>query len=89
MTAGKEFNLFISNEEMNDIIKIIKSLEDLGILIDRVTEAVKHEMKKTIRQIFLSFGSTFNRFISASSNFFSSKSYKWKRSQKSRKRIYA
>ena len=60
MTAGKGFNLFIPNEDINDIIKIIKSLEDLGILIDRVTEAVKHEMKNTIRQIFLSFDSTFN-----------------------------
>ena len=26
--AGKRFTLFISNENMNDIIKIIKSLED-------------------------------------------------------------
>ena len=31
---------------MNYIIKIIKSLEDLGILIDGVTETVKHEIKK-------------------------------------------
>ena len=31
---------------MNDIIKIIKSLEDLGVLIDGVTETVKHEIKK-------------------------------------------
>ena len=30
---------------MNDIIKIIKSLEDSSILIDRVTETVKHEIK--------------------------------------------
>ena len=25
--AGKRFNLFITNEDMNDIIKIMKSLE--------------------------------------------------------------
>ena len=31
---------------MNDIIKIIKSLEDLGVLIDGITEAIKHEIKK-------------------------------------------
>ena len=31
---------------MNDIIKIMKSLEDLGVLIDGVTETVKHEIKK-------------------------------------------
>ena len=35
--AGKGFILFSSNEDMNDIIKIIKSLEDDGI-----TETVKH-----------------------------------------------
>ena len=44
--AGKGCTLFISNEGMNDIIKIIKSLEDSGVLIDGVTETVKHEMKK-------------------------------------------
>ena len=38
--------MFISNEDMNDIIKIIKSLEDLCVLIDGVTETVKHEIKK-------------------------------------------
>ena len=41
--AGKEFTLFISNKDMNDIIKIIKSLEDSGVLIDGVTETVKQE----------------------------------------------
>ena len=31
---------------MNDIIKIVKSLEDSGVLIDGITETVKHEIKK-------------------------------------------
>ena len=31
---------------MNDVIKIIKSLEDSGVLIDGVTETVKDEIKK-------------------------------------------
>ena len=44
--AGKGFTLFISNEDMNDIIKIIKSLEDSNVLIDGVTETVKHEITK-------------------------------------------
>ena len=35
--------VFISNEDMNDI-KIIKSLQDLGVLIDGVNEAVKDEI---------------------------------------------
>ena len=46
MRAGKGFTLFTSNENMNDIIKIMKSLKDLGVLIDGVTEAAKHEIKK-------------------------------------------
>ena len=40
MRAEKGFTLFISNQDMNDIIKIINSLEYLGALI------VKPEMKK-------------------------------------------
>ena len=39
---------------MNDIIKIIKALEDLGILIDEVTETIKHEIKKTSLWVFWS-----------------------------------
>ena len=41
--AGKGFSLFISNEDMNDTIKIIKQLGDLSVLIDGVTETVKDE----------------------------------------------
>ena len=40
MRARKVFTLLISN----DIIKIIKSLEDSSVLIDGVTETVKHEI---------------------------------------------
>ena len=74
--AGKRFTLFILNEDINDIIKIIKSLEDSGVLIDGVTETVKHETKKTRRWVSWSFDSTFSHSISATSNFFSSKRYK-------------
>ena len=42
--AEKEFTLLISNEDMDDIIRIIKLLEDSGVLIDGVTENVKHEL---------------------------------------------
>ena len=45
MRAGKRVNLFVSNEDMNDIIKIMKSLGDSGVLIDRVTETVKDKIK--------------------------------------------
>ena len=79
--AGKGFTLFISNKDMNDIIKIIKSLVDSAVFIDGVTETVEHEIKKKARrQISWSFLSIFNLFISTTSNFFSSKSFKWKRS---------
>ena len=78
--AGKAFTLLISNEDVNDIIKIIKSSEDSGVLIDEVTETVKHEIKKTRRWITWRFISTFSRFISTTSDFLSSKRYKWKRS---------
>ena len=44
--AEKGFTLFISNEAMNDINKIIKCLADSSVLIDSGTETVKLEMKK-------------------------------------------
>ena len=44
--SGKGCTLFISNEDMNGIIKIIKSIEYLGILTDEVTKKVKHKIKK-------------------------------------------
>ena len=34
------------NEDVKDIIKITKTIEDSGVLIDGVTETVKHETKK-------------------------------------------
>ena len=41
----KKIYLFISNEDVNDVIKIVKSLEDSGIFIDGVNETVKHKKK--------------------------------------------
>ena len=38
--------LIISNEEMNDIIKTIKSLEEHRLLIKRVSETIKNEAKE-------------------------------------------
>ena len=76
----KRIHFFISNEDMNDINKIIKSLEVLGALIVGVTETVKHEIKKARTEISWSNFSTIGCFISAISDFFISKMYKWKRS---------
>ena len=44
--AGKGFASFNLNKDMNDIIEIVKSLDDSGVLIDEITETVKHEIKK-------------------------------------------
>ena len=43
--VAKRFTSFIWNEDMNGNIKIIKSLEDPVLLIDEVTETVKHGIK--------------------------------------------
>ena len=42
----KGFALFFSNKNMSEIIKIIKSLYNSNVLIDGITETVKHEIKK-------------------------------------------
>ena len=43
---GSSFTTFISlNEEKNDILKIVKSLEESGLLIKGVSEAIKNESK--------------------------------------------
>ena len=43
--------LIISNEEMNDIIKIVQALEDSNILLKGVTNTIKNETKEQKRRI--------------------------------------
>ena len=38
--------LIISNEEMEDIMKIVKSPEESGLLIQEISETMKNETKK-------------------------------------------
>ena len=38
--------LIISNDERKDIIKIVKSLEDSGLLLKGVSEAIQNEAKE-------------------------------------------
>ena len=49
--------LIISNKEMNDIMKIVKSLEEFGLLIKGISETIKNEAKKqkglVLKQNFL------------------------------------
>ena len=38
--------LIISNDEMDDILKIVKSLENSGVLLNGVSETIRHEAKE-------------------------------------------
>ena len=42
--SGTHPTLIISNDDMQDILKIVKSLEDSSILLDGITEIVKNEV---------------------------------------------
>ena len=44
--GGERFTLFISNENMNDIIKVIKWLEDLNVLSNSITEKASKTWNK-------------------------------------------
>ena len=44
--SGNTTILIISNNEINNIIKIVKSLEDSGLLLKGFTETVKNEVKE-------------------------------------------
>ena len=45
MFGSGNTTLIISNEEMNDIMKIVKTLEEFGLLIKGVSETIKNEAK--------------------------------------------
>ena len=72
----KDLLCFFSNKGIY-IIKIIKLLEDSGVLIDDVTGAVKDEIKTQDSWCFVS---TFACFIRITHNFFSGKMYWWEKS---------
>ena len=44
--------LMISNEEINDIMKIVKSLEEFGLLIKGVSKTIKNEAKEQKGEFF-------------------------------------
>ena len=44
--AGKRFTLFILNEDMDDILRIVESLENSGLLIDSVNKNISGEIQK-------------------------------------------
>ena len=43
--SGNNTTLIISNNDIEDLIKIAKSLEDSGLLLKGVTESVENEIK--------------------------------------------
>ena len=45
--------LIISNNEMEDIIKIVKSLEDSGLFLKGITETVQNEVKEQKGEFFV------------------------------------
>ena len=44
LVPGNMTTLIISNDEIKDIIKIVESLEDSGLLLKGVTETVQNEL---------------------------------------------
>ena len=49
MFGSGKTTLIISNEEMNDIMRIAKSLEESGLLIRGVSKTIKNEAKEQRR----------------------------------------
>ena len=51
--------LIISNDEMDDILKIVKSLEDSNVLLKGVSETIQHEAKEQTARFLSMFLSMF------------------------------
>ena len=45
-SSGSKITLIISNDEMKDIIEIIKSFKDSGLLLKGVSETIQYEAKE-------------------------------------------
>ena len=85
--TGRGFTLFISNGDMDDVIKIVESWEKSGIVIDGAIETVNHEIKKKISFCYDgTYGSfidsTNGFFINVTYTFFINKLYIWKRTRR-------
>ena len=46
LESGNMTRLIISNDEIKDLIKIVKYLEDSGLLLKGVSETVQNEVKE-------------------------------------------
>ena len=57
LRSGNHTILIISNDDMQDLLKMVKSLEDSGILLNEITETVKSEVKeKKVRLLSMLLG---------------------------------
>ena len=55
MLGSGTTTLIISNEEMNDIMKIVQALQDSNILLTGVTKTIKNETKDQKGGFYLCF----------------------------------
>ena len=46
LASGHNTTFIISNKEMKDILEIVRSLEDFGLLLERASETIKNEAKE-------------------------------------------
>ena len=53
----------ISNDDMQDLLKIVKSLEDSGLLLDGITKTVKNEVKEQKDGFFINASRYFRSFF--------------------------
>ena len=72
--------LIISNDEMEDIIKIVKSLEYSGLLLKGVTETIQNEVKEQK-------GGFISMLLGTLGASLLGKYFSWKSNKQSRKRL--
>ena len=72
--------LIISNNEIEDIIKIVKSLEDSGLLLKGVTETIQNEVKEQK-------GGFISMLLGTLGASLLGKYFSWKSNKQSRKRL--
>ena len=46
LRTGNRTTLIPSNDDLNDLLEVIKSLEKIGILLNGITETIKDEVKE-------------------------------------------
>ena len=78
--SGNNITLIISNDEIEDIIKIVKSLEDSGLLLKGVTETIQNEVKEQK-------GGFISMLLGTLGASLLGKYFSWKSNKQSRKRL--